>query len=628
MNYDVIIIGGGHAACEAALASARLGCKTLMLTINLDTIAWMPCNPAMGGPAKCQLVRETDALGGEIAKITDLTAIQVRILNSSKGESAQALRAQCDKKLYSSVMLKVFENQDNIDIKQAMVDEIIVKNDEVTGVKTNFGQIYNCKAIVLATGTFLKGKIFIGLKSFPAGRAGEFPSVLLSDSLRKLGFSLMRLKTGTPARVDKRTIDFSKMSEQKGDEPKRKFSFMDVNADPFYSSLVECKIEEQVSCYLTHTNLETHKIIMGSLDQSPMYSGLIDGVGPRYCPSIEDKVVRFKDKERHPFFLEPEGRDTNEIYIQGMSSSLPEDVYLKMIRSIEGMENVEILRPAYAVEYDYMPATQLNKWLETKTLKGLFCAGQINGTSGYEEAASQGLIAGINAAHCAQNKKPFILDRSSSYIGTLIDDLVTKEIRDPYRMLTSRSEYRLILRHDNADLRLTPLGHEIGLVTKERYEAFLYKSEKIKEEMERLDNIRLKPTNEMNEKLKDVCNEQIRNVVTLSELLRRTPVNYEIIKRLSPPPYELSSDIIEQIELGVKYHGYITRQLDQIERDKKYENRLIPPDLDYYKITSLSRESQEKLSKIKPLTLGQASRVGGVTPSDVSVLLVYLKFHL
>ena len=627
MQYDVIIIGGGHAGCEAALACARLNCKTLLLTINLDTIAWMPCNPAMGGPAKCQLVREVDALGGEIAKITDLTALQVRLLNSSKGESVRALRAQCDKKLYSNLMRRVLENEPNLFIKQALVEEILVKDNIIIGIKTNFDQLYHTKALILTTGTFLGGKIFIGLKSFPAGRAGEFPSINLSDSLRKLGFTLMRLKTGTPARVDRRTIDFSKMLEQKGEEPIRKFSFVSLEKDEFYSSLVDFN-QEQMSCYLAYTNVDTHKIILNSLDRSPLYSGLIEGVGPRYCPSIEDKVVRFKDRDRHPLFLEPEGRFTHETYVQGMSSSLPEDVQLAVLRSIEGMEEVEILRPAYAVEYDCIPATQLYPWLETKLIKGLFCAGQINGTSGYEEAAAQGLIAGINSVHYVFNKKPFILPRSSSYIGTLIDDLVTKEIRDPYRMLTSRTEYRLILRHDNADMRLTPLGYEIGLIPSHRYERFLQKKSLIETELNRLATTKIKPSDEINQQLKELCDEQIQMSVSLKDLLKRPKVNYNVIVQISSEqgietPCS-NTEIIEQVELSLKYEGYINRQLDQIERMKNHENKPIPEGIDYYQIKSLAREAQDKLSKIRPLTIGQASRVGGVTPSDISILLTYL----
>lgn len=616
-TYDCIVVGAGHAGCEAAISAARLGAKVLLCTLNIDNIALMPCNPAIGGPAKSTIVREIDALGGVMGEAADATYIQMRMLNSSKGPAVRALRAQSDKKQYSNYMRNIIENNDNIYLRQACITDLISENGVVTGAVDEFGIEYKARTIILTTGTSLSGRIFVGLKSYSAGRLGEMAAIGLSDSLKKLGINIRKLKTGTPPRVDNRTIDYSKMTIQPPDE--------ELN---FYSFKPNRPIREQVPCYLTRTNEETHKIIRDNLDKSPMFQGLIEGVGPRYCPSIEDKVVRFAQNPSHHIFVEPEGMGTYEVYIQGFSSSLPADVQVKMLHTLPGLEKAHIIKPAYAVEYDYVPAVQTLHSLMSKDVKGLFFAGQINGTSGYEEAAGQGLIAGINAVNYMNNTEMLELSRSSSYIGTLIDDLVTKDIQDPYRMLTSRSEYRLLLRQDNADARLTPIGHKIGLIDDVQFKVFTDKQKSIENEMARLLEHKISATDEVNSILAKY-GQNIERGMKASELLKRPDISYKILKEIDKETSDLniSRDIYEQAEILIKYDGYLKRQEFQVEQAGKLDKFRIPDDIDYDKIDHISSETKDKLKKIQPKTLAQASRIGGVKPADISVLMVLLERH-
>ena len=617
-EYDVIVVGAGHAGCEAALAAARLGLKTIIFSMSLDIIANMPCNPSIGGTAKGHLVREIDALGGEMGINTDKTFIQSKVLNKAKGPAVFSLRAQVDRRKYQKEMKQTLETQRNLDIRQSKVIDLIIEDNGcgkiIKGIRTHTGAIFNTKTLILTTGTYLKAQIFIGDVTYNGGPDGLFPSDELSDSLKKNGVKLMRFKTGTPARINKRSINFSKLEEQKGDEAITPFSFMTHKID-----------KEQISCWLTYTTKETHKIIEDNLHRSPLYGGLISGIGPRYCPSIEDKVVRFKEKDSHQVFIEPMGLDTEEMYLQGMSSSLPEDVQIKMIKTLPGLENVSIMRSAYAIEYDCIDPTQLKLSLEHKTIEGVFFAGQINGSSGYEEAAAQGLVAGINAAKKIKLETPMILDRSQAYIAVLIDDLVTKGTNEPYRMMTSRSEYRLLLRQDNADLRLTPIGYEIGLIDEERYEIFQEKKENIIKEIERLKNKIVPPSNKILDFLKIRNSSLIKSGISLAELLRRPEITYESLIDIDEDRPKLDFFIKEQVEIQIKYEGYIKRQMVQVEQFKKLEKRKLSKALDYGKIHGLRLEARQKLNQIKPSSVGQASRISGVSPADISVLLIYLE---
>ena len=615
-DYDIAVIGAGHAGCEAGLAAARLGMKTLVFSISLEAVANMPCNPHIGGSSKGHLVREIDALGGEMGKNIDKTMIQIKMLNTSKGPAVHSLRAQADRKRYHMEMKHTLEKQENLYLKQGEIVDIKVENSKVTAVETSVGAIYGVKAVIVATGTYLKGKIFMGEFSQESGPDGVSAANKLSDALKRIGVDLVRFKTGTPARINKRSIDFSKMEVQKGDTEIVPFSFED-----------EVKDLKQVDCYLTYTNEETHKIIRDNLHRSPLYAGKIEGTGPRYCPSIEDKVVRFSDKPRHQAFVEPVGLDTDEMYIQGLSSSLPEEVQIAFYRTIPGLENAEFTRSAYAIEYDCINPSNLKLSLEYKGIEGLFMAGQTNGTSGYEEAACQGLIAGINASQKIKGKEPVILDRSQGYIGVLIDDIVTKGTNEPYRMMTSRAEYRLLLRQDNADLRLTEIGHEVGLISDERYQKFLNKKANIEKEIQRLKDETVKPTEKVNELLKKYGTTELSTGTKMSELLKRTELDYNKLAPIDENRPELTLQEKEEVEIQIKYEGYIKMQEAQVEKFKKLETKLLPEELDYEQIKGLSLEARQKLNKFKPRSIGQASRISGVSPADISVLLIYLQVN-
>ena len=614
LDYDVIVIGAGHAGIEAGLASARRGANTLMLTINLDNVGFMPCNPSVGGPAKGIVVREIDALGGQMAKTIDKTHIQMRMLNTGKGPAVRALRAQADKALYQREMKRVLEDEENLHIMQGMVDELIIEDDEIKGVRTNIGTEYRSKAVIVTTGTFLRGEIILGNLKYSSGPNHQLPSITLADNLRELGFEVVRFKTGTPPRVNSKTIDYDKTEIQPGDDVGRAFSFETTEY-----------ILDQLPCWLTYTNDKTHQVIDDNLHLSAMYSGMIKGKGPRYCPSIEDKYVRFHDKPRHQLFLEPEGRDTNEVYVQGLSTSLPEHVQREMLQTIPGLEKADMMRAGYAIEYDALVPTQLWPTLETKKIKNLYTAGQINGTSGYEEAAGQGLMAGINAAGRVLGTGEKVLSRSDAYIGVLIDDLITKGTNEPYRLLTSRAEYRLLLRHDNADLRLTDLGHELGLISEERYARFNEKRDQIQAEIDRLSNIRIKPNEHTQSVIKSRNGSPLKDGILAIELLRRPEMDYQAILDILEEEHQIPADVEEQVEIQTKYEGYINKSLQQVEKVKRMEQKKIPHDLDYSKIDSLASEAREKLAEVKPLNIAQASRISGVNPADISILLIYLE---
>lgn len=615
-NFDCIVIGAGHAGCEAALAAARIGIKTILFTLNLDNIALMPCNPAVGGPAKGHLVKELDALGGEMGRNIDKTYIQIRMLNTGKGPAVHALRAQADKVMYQVNMKKTLENQENLEVRQGLVENIIFNDNKVEGIELDTGEVFYCKTLIIATGTYLRGRIIQGHLNYEGGPNGQFSAKKLTESLQKMGLKLMRFKTGTPPRVDGKTLDYSKMIIQPGDDKPLKFSFSTDEKD---------LTREQVPCYLTYTNDATHKVINNNLHRSPLFSGVIEGVGPRYCPSIEDKIKRFPDKQNHQLFVEPEGMYTNEMYLQGMSTSLPVDVQYEFLRTIPGLENCKITRPGYAIEYDCIDPTELKRSLETKKIEGLFTAGQFNGTSGYEEAAVQGLIAGINAAHKIHGKEPLILQRSDAYIGVLIDDLTIKGTPEPYRMLTSRAEFRLLLRQDNADIRLTPKGYEVGLITEERYKRFLDKVRTIEEEVKELESMMVNPNQENNEIITKLNSAPLSKSYSLADLLKRPEIKYEDLEKLIKREKEYPYEIIEQVEIQIKYSGYVEKQNAQINRFTKSENTIIPNEINYNLVKSLSAEGREKLIKIRPETIGQASRISGVSPADISILLIYLE---